>query len=84
MFQPSDSRLSTTHTARAQWLALLSRAPLTLLEDVLGRAKTCEKCDEHVQLNTVSLNSGISTPKLLVMEKALNSAPREIKVRDCL
>jgi hypothetical protein len=54
------------------------------LEDVLGRAKTCEKCDEHVQLNTVSLNSGISTPKLLVMEKALNSAPREIKVRDCL
>ena len=54
------------------------------LEDVLGRAKTCEKCDEHVQLNTVSLNSGISTPKLLVMEKALNSAPREIKVGDCL
>lgn len=35
MFQPSDSRLSTTHTARAQWLALLSRAPLTLLEEVL-------------------------------------------------
>ena len=54
------------------------------LEDVLARAKTCEKCNEQVQLNTASLNSGISSPKLLVMVKALNSAPREIKVRDCL
>jgi alpha-D-ribose 1-methylphosphonate 5-triphosphate synthase subunit PhnG len=35
MLQPSDSRLSTTHTSRAQWLALLARAPLTLLEEVL-------------------------------------------------
>ena len=35
MLQPSDSRLSTTNTARAQWLALLARAPLALLEDVL-------------------------------------------------
>ena len=38
--------------------------------------KTCEKCNEQVQLNTASLNSGISSPKLLVMVKALNSAPR--------
>ena len=32
MLQPSDSRLSTTSTARANWLALLARAPLALLE----------------------------------------------------
>ena len=35
MLQPSDSRLSTTSTARAQWLALLARAPLPLLEQAL-------------------------------------------------
>ncbi|MEI8402160.1 MAG: phosphonate C-P lyase system protein PhnG [Alcaligenaceae bacterium] len=35
MLQPSDSRLSATNNARAQWLALLARAPLALLEDVL-------------------------------------------------
>ncbi len=35
MLQPSDSRLSTTTTARAQWLALLARAPLALLETSL-------------------------------------------------
>lgn len=35
MLQPSDSRLSTTNTARAQWLALLARAPLPLLEQAL-------------------------------------------------
>ena len=35
MLQPSDSRLSTTNTARAQWLALLARAPLALLEQSL-------------------------------------------------
>ena len=35
MLQPSDSRVSTTHAARAQWLALLARAPLTLLEQAL-------------------------------------------------
>lgn len=35
MLQPSDSRLSTTSHTRAQWLALLARAPLALLEQVL-------------------------------------------------
>jgi len=35
MLQPSDSPLSTTQTARAQWLALLARAPLAILEEVL-------------------------------------------------
>jgi alpha-D-ribose 1-methylphosphonate 5-triphosphate synthase subunit PhnG len=35
MLQPSDSRVSTTNTERAQWLALLARAPLALLEEVL-------------------------------------------------
>ena len=35
MLQPSDSRLSTTTPTRAQWLALLARAPLALLEQVL-------------------------------------------------
>ena len=35
MLQPSDSRLSTTTPSRAQWLALLARAPLALLEQVL-------------------------------------------------
>lgn len=35
MLQPSDCRLSTTNAARAQWLALLARAPLSLLEQVL-------------------------------------------------
>lgn len=35
MLQPSDSRLSTTNSARAQWLAVLARAPLALLEEVL-------------------------------------------------
>lgn len=35
MLQPSDSGLSTTHATRAQWLGLLARAPLTLLEEVL-------------------------------------------------
>ena len=35
MLQQSDSRLSTTQSARAQWLALLARAPLALLEQVL-------------------------------------------------
>ncbi|MEN9590456.1 MAG: phosphonate lyase system protein PhnG [Pseudomonadota bacterium] len=35
MLQPSDSRLSTTTTARAQWLGLLARAPLALLEQAL-------------------------------------------------
>jgi hypothetical protein len=85
-----DSIVGVAETCRASFVCpgctgLQDPEPFSwALEDVLGRAKTCEKCDEHVQLNTVSLNSGISTPKLLVMEKALNSAPREIKVRDCL
>ena len=35
MLQPSDSRLSTTSHTRAQWLALLARAPIALLEQVL-------------------------------------------------
>jgi alpha-D-ribose 1-methylphosphonate 5-triphosphate synthase subunit PhnG len=35
MLQQSDSRLSTTNSARAQWLALLARAPLPMLEQVL-------------------------------------------------
>ncbi len=35
MLQPSDSRLSTTSHTRAQWLGLLARAPLALLEQVL-------------------------------------------------
>ena len=35
MLQPSDSRLPTTNTERAKWLALLARAPLALLEQVL-------------------------------------------------
>jgi alpha-D-ribose 1-methylphosphonate 5-triphosphate synthase subunit PhnG len=35
MLQPSDSRLSTTNAERAQWLALLARAPLSLLEQAL-------------------------------------------------
>ena len=35
MLQPSDSPRSTTNTERAQWLALLARAPMALLEEVL-------------------------------------------------
>jgi alpha-D-ribose 1-methylphosphonate 5-triphosphate synthase subunit PhnG len=35
MLQPSDSSLSTTNAARAQWLALLARAPIALLEQAL-------------------------------------------------
>jgi alpha-D-ribose 1-methylphosphonate 5-triphosphate synthase subunit PhnG len=35
MLQASDSPLSTTNAARAQWLGLLARAPLGLLEEAL-------------------------------------------------
>jgi Leucine-rich repeat (LRR) protein len=85
-----DSIVGVAETCRASFVCpgckgLKDPEPFSwALEDVLARAKTCEKCNEQVQLNTASLNSGISSPKLLVMEKALNSAPREIKVRDCL
>jgi len=35
MLQASDSVISTTNFSRAEWLALLARAPLDLLEQVL-------------------------------------------------